>query len=80
MAAPTAAPRPQMARPVSEVEDAFAWPCAVLRRAGPRMALGAATKAVQPTAAKAATATWLEEAMVVSRVGDYRVCFPQLRP
>ena len=68
MTAPTAAPRPQTARPVPEEAEAFeAWPWAVLRNAGPRAVLGAVTKAVQPTAAMAATATcWVEGAILFS--------------
>ena len=55
------------ARPEPEEEEAwaFAWPWA-LRNAGPRAVLGAVTKAVQPTAAMAATATcWVEGAIVL---------------
>ena len=70
-AAPTAA-IPHRASPLpEEEEEALACPWAALRSVGPRLVLGAVTKAEQPAAASAATATcWAEGAMVLTEVSN----------
>ena len=56
-----------------EEEELAARPWVALRSAGPRAVLGAATKAVQPAAATAATAScWVDGAMAVLICGESR--------